>query len=105
MQTHMYLTQLVLAWQMLTGETSADLKLLDKSNVILSTPEAWDMLSRRWKQRKNVQNVRLMIVDEVCACFRRAFFCFFFFDGSVCFCCLCCCCCARDGRKRWAELA
>mmetsp|Transcript_28044 Transcript_28044/g.66662 ORF Transcript_28044/g.66662 Transcript_28044/m.66662 type:complete len:2150 (+) Transcript_28044:160-6609(+) len=50
---------------MLTGETSADLKLLDKSNVILSTPEAWDMLSRRWKQRKNVQNVRLMIVDEI----------------------------------------
>ena len=50
---------------MLTGETSVDLKLLDKCNVVLSAPEPWDMLSRRWKQRKNVQNVSLMIVDEV----------------------------------------
>lgn len=31
----------------------------------MSTPENWDMLSRRWKQRKNVQNVNLFIVDEL----------------------------------------
>ncbi|KAK2558441.1 U5 small nuclear ribonucleoprotein 200 kDa helicase [Acropora cervicornis] len=49
---------------MLTGETSADLKLLAKGNVIVSTPEQWDVLSRRWKQRKNVQNVHLFILDE-----------------------------------------
>lgn len=48
----------------LTGETSADLKLLAKGNVIVSTPEQWDVLSRRWKQRKNVQNVHLFILDE-----------------------------------------
>ena len=50
---------------LLTGETGTDLKLLAKGNVIVSTPEKWDVLSRRWKQRKNVQNVSLFIVDEL----------------------------------------
>ena len=49
---------------LLTGETSADLKLLAKGNIIISTPDKWDVLSRRWKQRKNVQNVNLFILDE-----------------------------------------
>ena len=49
----------------LTGETATDLKLLEKGNIICSTPEKWDMLSRRWKQRKNVQNVDLFIIDEL----------------------------------------
>lgn len=50
---------------LLTGETSTDLKLLGKGNIIISTPEKWDILSRRWKQRKNVQNISLFVVDEV----------------------------------------
>ncbi|MCL4126057.1 UNVERIFIED_CONTAM: hypothetical protein GTU68_057642 [Idotea baltica] len=50
---------------MLTGETGADLKLLNKANIIVSTAEKWDVLSRRWKQRKNVQNINLFIVDEL----------------------------------------
>ncbi|XP_002165482.2 U5 small nuclear ribonucleoprotein 200 kDa helicase isoform X1 [Hydra vulgaris] len=50
---------------MLTGETSGDLKLLAKGNIIISTPDKWDVLSRRWKQRKNVQNVNLFILDEL----------------------------------------
>uniref|UniRef100_A0A0E0KIW7 RNA helicase n=1 Tax=Oryza punctata TaxID=4537 RepID=A0A0E0KIW7_ORYPU len=49
----------------LTGETAADLKLLDKGEIIISTAEKWDALSRRWKQRKNVQQVSLFIVDEL----------------------------------------
>jgi pre-mRNA-splicing helicase BRR2 len=49
----------------LTGETSADLKLLQQGQVVLSTPENWDILSRRWKTRKNVQIVSLFIVDEL----------------------------------------
>eukprot|EP01138_Halocafeteria_seosinensis_P016461 gb/GECG01016792.1/.p1 GENE.gb/GECG01016792.1/~~gb/GECG01016792.1/.p1 ORF type:complete len:2228 (+),score=336.86 gb/GECG01016792.1/:1-6684(+) len=49
----------------LTGETSADLKLLQKAHVVVSTPEQWDRLSRRWKQRKAVQNVKLFIVDDL----------------------------------------
>ncbi|KAH3788153.1 U5 small nuclear ribonucleoprotein 200 kDa helicase-like [Dreissena polymorpha] len=49
----------------LTGETGTDLKLLAKGNIIISTPEKWDVLSRRWKQRKNVQNINLFLVDEL----------------------------------------
>ncbi|KAI9277671.1 Sec63 Brl domain-containing protein [Umbelopsis sp. AD052] len=49
----------------LTGETSADLKLLERGDVIIATPVQWDVISRRWKQRKNVQNIALFIADEV----------------------------------------
>ncbi|KAI9311054.1 Sec63 Brl domain-containing protein [Dichotomocladium elegans] len=49
----------------LTGETSADLKLLEVGDVIACTPTQWDVISRRWKQRKNVQNVDLFIADEM----------------------------------------
>ena len=31
---------------------------------MISTPDKWDVLSRRWKQRKNVQNVSLFVLDE-----------------------------------------
>jgi pre-mRNA-splicing helicase BRR2 len=66
----------------LTGETSADLRLLEKGDVIVCTPtqvchisstttllngdfRQWDVISRRWRQRKNVQNIGLLIADEV----------------------------------------
>lgn len=39
----------------LTGEAAADLKLLERGTVIVATAQHWDALSRRWKQRKNVQ--------------------------------------------------
>ncbi|KAF8761911.1 Sec63 protein [Rhizoctonia solani] len=49
----------------LTGETSADLRQLELGDVIVCTPEQWDVLSRRWRQRKNVQNIDLLICDEI----------------------------------------
>ncbi|KAI6134777.1 putative RNA helicase [Pisolithus croceorrhizus] len=49
----------------LTGESSADLRLLEKGDVIICTPTQWDVLSRRWRQRKNVQTVALLIADEI----------------------------------------
>ncbi|KAM7481884.1 hypothetical protein LguiB_006467 [Lonicera macranthoides] len=49
----------------LTGETATDLKLLEKGQVIISTPDKWDALSRRWKQRKHIQQVSLFIIDEL----------------------------------------
>ncbi|KAF7968038.1 hypothetical protein HWV62_32144 [Athelia sp. TMB] len=49
----------------LTGETSADLRLLEKGDIIVCTPSQWDVLSRRWRQRKNVQNIGLLIADEI----------------------------------------
>jgi pre-mRNA-splicing helicase BRR2 len=67
----------------LTGETSADLRLLEKGDVIVCTPTQvstgghwvhsctysahvqWDVVSRRWRQRKNVQTIGLVIADEI----------------------------------------
>lgn len=49
----------------LTGETTADLKILDQGHLILATPTQWDLLSRQWQRRKNVQSVRLFIADEI----------------------------------------
>jgi pre-mRNA-splicing helicase BRR2 len=49
----------------LTGETTADLKLLEQGDLILATPIQWDVLSRLWKRRKNVQTVELFIADEI----------------------------------------
>jgi pre-mRNA-splicing helicase BRR2 len=50
---------------MLTGETGMDLKLLEKGQIVVATAEQWDMLSRRWRQRKNVQTVSLFVVDDI----------------------------------------
>ena len=49
----------------LTGETTADLKTLEKGDLILATPTQWDVLSRQWQRRKNVQTVQLFIADEL----------------------------------------
>ncbi|PAV56692.1 hypothetical protein WR25_04976 isoform F [Diploscapter pachys] len=50
---------------MLTGEPSTDLKLIQRGKLIVSVPERWDNVSRRWKQRKNVQAVKLFVVDDL----------------------------------------
>ena len=49
----------------LTGETTADLKILERGDLVLSTPGQWDVLSRQWQRRKNVQSVQLFIADEL----------------------------------------
>lgn len=49
----------------LTGESVADLKLLELGDVIFATPPQWDSISRRWKQRKNVATVGLFIADDI----------------------------------------
>ncbi|KAI9834766.1 MAG: hypothetical protein M1819_002852 [Sarea resinae] len=49
----------------LTGETTADLKLIERGDLILATPSQWDVLSRQWQRRKNVQTVQLFIADEL----------------------------------------
>ena len=49
----------------LTGETSSDLALLKQGHIIISTCAHWDQMSRRWKQRKGVQNISLIIIDEL----------------------------------------
>ena len=49
----------------LTGETTADLKILERADLVLATPAQWDVLSRQWQRRKNVQTVQLFIADEL----------------------------------------
>ncbi|KAL2756416.1 hypothetical protein ACRALDRAFT_1042526 [Sodiomyces alcalophilus JCM 7366] len=49
----------------LTGETATDLKILRSSDLILATPIQWDVLSRQWKRRVEVQTVELFIADEI----------------------------------------
>ena len=49
----------------LTGESTADLALLRRADVVVCTPSQWDLLSRRWKTRKDVQNIGLLIADEL----------------------------------------
>lgn len=50
---------------LLTGELTADLKSMASGDVILATPTSWDMMSRRWRSRKNVQKVSLYIADKL----------------------------------------
>jgi pre-mRNA-splicing helicase BRR2 len=49
----------------LTGDASSDLRRLERARIVVSTATHWDMISRRWKQRKPVQAVSLFIVDEL----------------------------------------
>ncbi|DBA02303.1 TPA: hypothetical protein N0F65_006178 [Lagenidium giganteum] len=49
----------------LTGDATADLRLLAGANLLIATPTQWDVLSRRWKQRKRIQNTSLVIMDEL----------------------------------------
>ncbi len=49
----------------LTGDATLDAKLLESADVAVATAEAWDVLSRRWRQRKSVQQVALFIPDDL----------------------------------------
>ncbi|KAG5440610.1 hypothetical protein PCK2_000320 [Pneumocystis canis] len=49
----------------LTGDTSPDSKDIHKANIIITTPEKWDCISRNWKKRKYVQEISLIIIDEI----------------------------------------
>ncbi|KAI9806814.1 MAG: DEIH-box ATPase [Piccolia ochrophora] len=49
----------------LSGDTSTDLKVLEKGDLILATPSQWDVLSRQWQRRKNVQSVQLFLADDL----------------------------------------
>ncbi|ODQ66264.1 Sec63-domain-containing protein [Nadsonia fulvescens var. elongata DSM 6958] len=49
----------------LTGDLTSDLKILDKSHLVLATPNQWDVISRRWQKRRTVQSVGLFIADDM----------------------------------------
>ncbi|XP_053995787.1 activating signal cointegrator 1 complex subunit 3 [Hylaeus anthracinus] len=49
----------------LTGDVSPDIKIIASSNIIVTTPEKWDGISRSWQTRTYVKNVALIIIDEI----------------------------------------
>nr|CDS26056.1 Activating signal cointegrator 1 complex subunit [Hymenolepis microstoma] len=49
----------------LTGDVSPDAALLRQADVIVTTPEKWDGISRSWRQRNYVQKIALIIIDEI----------------------------------------
>ncbi|KAL7288666.1 hypothetical protein TKK_0017394 [Trichogramma kaykai] len=49
----------------LTGDVTPDVKSISTSDVIVTTPEKWDGISRSWQTRNYVQKVALIIIDEI----------------------------------------
>jgi pre-mRNA-splicing helicase BRR2 len=50
---------------LLTGNQKKDFLLLEQSDLILSNPAHFDVVSRRWKARKGFGQIRLFIADEI----------------------------------------
>lgn len=49
----------------LTGDFTPDMRALLSADIIISTPEKWDGISRNWHSRSYVTKVGLMIIDEI----------------------------------------
>jgi len=49
----------------LSGDFTPDVKLLLEADVLITTPEKWDGVSRNWHHRVYVQRVALVIIDEI----------------------------------------
>eukprot|EP01138_Halocafeteria_seosinensis_P005687 gb/GECG01005814.1/.p1 GENE.gb/GECG01005814.1/~~gb/GECG01005814.1/.p1 ORF type:complete len:2316 (+),score=249.07 gb/GECG01005814.1/:1-6948(+) len=49
----------------LTGDHAPDLKSLKEANIVVTTPEKWDSISRSWQKRPYVKKVGLVIMDEI----------------------------------------
>ncbi|NXE89365.1 HFM1 helicase, partial [Menura novaehollandiae] len=55
-----------LACKELTGDTLIDdLFEIHHADIIITTPEKWDSMTRRWRDNSIVQLVRLFLIDEV----------------------------------------
>jgi len=56
-----------LGWRVveLTGDTAPDLRSIEQAQLIVTTPEKWDGISRSWQSRNYVKDVALLILDEI----------------------------------------
>ncbi|CAH0585842.1 unnamed protein product [Chrysodeixis includens] len=49
-----------------TGDTDVDFTQLKPYKIIITTPEKWDMLTRRWRDHRGlVEVIKLFLIDEV----------------------------------------
>ncbi|CAL8100461.1 unnamed protein product [Calicophoron daubneyi] len=49
----------------LTGDVTPDISQLLRADLIVTTPEKWDGISRSWQQRAYVRHIALIIIDEI----------------------------------------
>uniref|UniRef100_A0A1B6L435 U5 small nuclear ribonucleoprotein 200 kDa helicase n=1 Tax=Graphocephala atropunctata TaxID=36148 RepID=A0A1B6L435_9HEMI len=49
----------------LTGDVTPDARAIASADVIVTTPEKWDGISRSWQTRGYVREVALIIIDEI----------------------------------------
>lgn len=49
----------------LTGDVTPDIAALQAADIIVTTPEKWDGVSRAWQRRGYVSQVGLVIIDEI----------------------------------------
>ncbi len=49
----------------LTGDVTPDTGALRRADIIVTTPEKWDGVTRSWQKRDYVRAVRLVIIDEI----------------------------------------
>ena len=49
----------------LTGDFTPDIESLLNSDILITTPEKWDGISRNWHQRAYVKKVSIVIIDEI----------------------------------------
>jgi antiviral helicase SLH1 len=49
----------------LTGDSTPDTRTIRDADIIITTPEKWDGISRSWQTRGYVKQVSLVIIDEI----------------------------------------
>ncbi|KAI1004723.1 putative helicase [Podosphaera aphanis] len=49
----------------LTGDNTPDTRTIRDADIIITTPEKWDGISRCWASRSYVRQVSLVIIDEI----------------------------------------
>ncbi|XP_017269735.1 activating signal cointegrator 1 complex subunit 3 isoform X2 [Kryptolebias marmoratus] len=49
----------------LTGDVTPDMRAIVQADLIVTTPEKWDGVSRSWQNRSYVQKVAILIIDEI----------------------------------------
>lgn len=59
------LSPLNIAVAELSGDSQLSRKKLEETHIIISTPEKWDIVTRRASEREFLQSLRLVIIDEV----------------------------------------
>ena len=66
----------------MTGDIAPDMRAIASADLIVTTPEKWDGVSRSWQNRNYVQKVTLVIIDEI-HLLGLCFICIYFIDVTA----------------------